>query len=418
MRTIHCAFALAVLLLLSPYGAGQETPRPPVPRQPEQFSTEQDITVFFDRSFAVSLEDVSAIIQSKQLAGLAIEELTGKRPQLSPESGHFGNIPGWRTSTSNKYLAYVAPRRDLIDRESGGSLALRLYVSVVSHADEDAAVAEKYAGLLVKQLNQVLPDLSRRAMELELVRLKSDAEQAQQAAEVASQKLHDTQKRVLLDSGDLSESSLQELLTDLTKQRQALEVALAGMNGRIEALQEQVARTAKRAETESADDEIVKNLMRVVELRAQQHRHLMELADDGVISKAELAKAEEQVALAKIELAQAKRAGSRSASEQLDKLNGELAQVTIGMSEAKSKLEFVSNRLEEQVQVLRITAEAKPLRVQLERQIAALADLRAQADQAAARVRKLESSFRPARVEFFELKPGKGKVRDDENVPK
>ena len=424
MRPSRFSSALALLVIYCSFGRAQEPPAPP---KPVFHSLAKDITLNYDQRFPIAFEAIREILQTKEFAAAVIGELTGARPELSKTNDEgallgiigFGPsaVSGWATEKSNKaYFSVVSERHRIVRGEGTGSLPLRLTVGGRG-AVADAEL-EKYAQLVVKRLNQVLADVSRRAMEHELAGLKSDAEQAQQAAEFARQSLDDTQKRIRQASGDLAESSLQEIVTDLTKQRQALEVELAGMKGRIEALQEQVARNAKRAEEASADDEIVKNLTRVIELRAQQQRYLKELADASAISKAELAKAEEQVALAKIELAQAKRTTSRSASEQLDKLNGQLTQATIGMSEAKSKLDYVSNQLELRMHLLQEAAEAKPFRVQLEKQIAALADLRAQADEAAAQVRKLESSFRPARVEFFELKTGEEKPANSERSEK
>jgi hypothetical protein len=408
MRPSECTMALALTFLLSSFGAGQV---PPTNSRVLPSSSSRDITVVFDPELPISFDTVNEIIQSKQLAAAAIDELTGEGAQLSPSNEPLGgSIPGWVIDKSDKvYFAHASRRRDLIGGESRGSLPLRLFIQARGQSE-----AEKYADLVVKHLNKVLADLSRRGFERKLAQLKAAATEAQNAADLAGNEVAETRARIRNQSSGLSISVLEELISDLKKTQQSLEVELAGMKGRAERLQAEVAKVAERVKKEPTDDEVLRNLMRVTELRKNQLTAARQAWEQGAGKPGDVSKAEEQVALALVELAQAKRSASRPNTDQLDKLNDELSHIFVNVAENEAKLKYVIQRLDEQLQMLKQEAETKPLREQLENQTTELLNLQAEADKTAARVRQLESSFRPARVEVFELTADTKKGADAE----
>ncbi|MEX2141886.1 MAG: hypothetical protein WD894_21655 [Pirellulales bacterium] len=426
MRILNCTFALAILFLLSSLGAGQEAPAlPPELVQAKSVSAQQDITLVFHPEFPISLEAANEIIQSKHLASAAINELTGARTALTSinDGGRLqGNrgTQGWRVlePAGMAYFAYLSRRQQLISGESDDSIPLRVVVAVTGPADQGEAEAEKYAALVIKHLNNVVAELSRRAIEHKLERLKSSTDEARNAAELAAEQLQEIRAKVSRQSSVFSEPVLQELVSDLKKQQQALEVELAGMKGRAEALQVEVAKTAKRAEKDPPNDDVLQNLFRVIELRKEQLAAARDLYKANTVRRTDVANAEEQVALAQVELAQAKRSASRPANEHLDKLNDELSHIFVNMAETVAKLEYVKQRLEEHLEMLKQEAETKPLREQLDDQAEAVALLQARANHAAMQVRQLQSSYRPARVEIFDLKTSDDKPANTEKAEK
>jgi DNA repair exonuclease SbcCD ATPase subunit len=385
-------------------------------------SAERDITVYFDPQIPFAYEDISAILKSKQFASEAIGEVTGKVPgQLVPEQAGAGGgfeWRGWKASPYNIYRAYVTGRRDLI-HGSDHSLPLRLQVEVTQLEDADSKIkAEKYAELVIKHLNKVLADLSRRSLEQQLGQLRTAADEARRKVQVAEIKVEELSMRLRNLSGALPEASLHELVSDLTKQQQALEVELAGMTGRREALQREVAKSSERLKKSSADNDVVRNLKRVVELRKEQLAQVKELYRQGVAGGGPgmVAKAEEQVVLAEIELAQAIQATARPTDAHLEKLNDELSQVAVSIAENEAKLPFLKDRLNEYEGTLAAAAQTKALREQLDYEIRELSSARLSADAAKRNVAELESSFRPARVEVFELTPKDEKGADTDKV--
>jgi hypothetical protein len=400
------------LLLLTPLHSvalGQEAPSPPRAIPTITDTAERDITLFFVPHFPFVLEDINAILQSKQFAAATIEELTGRRPQLVPTSRvAYGNMDGWGTLQGTEFFfAYVTGRRDLI-RGSDGSIPLRLQVQVNQQEGGDNKVkAEKYAELVIKHLNKVLADLSRRSLEQRLVQLKSKVDEARRKVQVSEAKVEELSARLRQKSGALPEAVLHELVSDLTKQQQAIEVELAGMTGRREALQVEVAKASDRLKNSSKNDEVVRNLQRVLEIRTKALQSVKQLHEFGNSSTSylDLAKAEEQVALAKVELDQAKRADARASDAHLEKLNDELSQVAVSIAENEAKLPFLRERLNEYEKTLSDASQTKAVREQLDYEIRELSSSRLSAEAAKENVAELESSFRPARVEIFELKP-------------
>jgi DNA repair exonuclease SbcCD ATPase subunit len=294
-----------------------------------------------------------------------------------------------------------------------------LQVEVTQLEDADSKIkAEKYAELVIKHLNKVLADLSRRSLEQQLGQLRTAADEARRKVQVAEIKVEELSMRLRNLSGALPEASLHELVSDLTKQQQALEVELAGMTGRREALQREVAKSSERLKKSSADNDVVRNLKRVVELRKEQLAQVKELYRQGVAGGGPgmVAKAEEQVVLAEIELAQAIQATARPTDAHLEKLNDELSQVAVSIAENEAKLPFLKDRLKEYEGTLAAAAQTKALREQLDYEIRELSSARLSADAAKRNVAELESSFRPARVEVFELTPKDEKGVDTDKV--
>ncbi len=414
MRITNVNISLVLLCLLGSLVAGQEAPPPPRDLQPVTVSAERDITVFFETEFAFNWDDINSIIQSKQFAGAALEELTGKPSELFPANTQaYGGMPGWRALPHTSYFAHVTGRQDLIRGE--GSLPLRLHVTVSQLVDDDKASvekhpdlevrAEKYADSIIKHLNKVLADLSRRSLEQRLAQLNATADAARRKAAAAEQKVEELGARLRIVSSAYSEPVLHELVSDLIKQQQAIEIELVGMTGRSEALQREVARSSERLKPSSADNDVVRNLKRVVELRKQQLALVKALANQGVPGGEpdKVVKAEEQVVLAEIELARATQATAGPTDARLEKLNDELSQIAVGIAENEAKLKFLTGRRDEYDSILKDAAQSKSLRQQLDSEISQLITLKQEADATQAQVAELESSFRPARVEVFEL---------------
>ena len=318
MRITYITLSLLHLSFLHSFAASQQTPPPPRAVKTITNSAERDITVFFDPQFLFDSEDINEILQSKQFAAAAIEELTGRRAQLFQKNREgYGNIPGWGAVPGAEFYAQVWGRRDLIAGSSQGSLPLRLHVVVFQPEGEGKADAEKYAELIIKHLDKVLGDLSRRSLEQGLTQLKVTADEARRAADSATQKVEELSARLRKSASALSESALQELIGDLMQQRQSLEVDLAGMEGRAEALKREIAKSSERLKKSSAEDEVLRNLQQVLELRTAAFQLAKQASNVGArgIGPIEVTKAEEQVALAKVELAQARQAAARPSDD-------------------------------------------------------------------------------------------------------
>ena len=401
MQTIPRLLTVALLsaLFVPCFTLAQEAVgRPPV------YRAEENVTVTLGLLSSGAIDELA---RSKEVAGAAASDMTGQPVALELEN----NFQLWSIEkTGTRYSAWIdSPRRS----PGGQGLWVTIRASIQGESSPDEA--KKYVREVVTRLDKVLAELSRREYEQRRDQLKQAVDQAQESAQLARQRLDEVKTKLESVSAPVSETVLEGLVSDLKKQQQALELELAGIRGRTEALQKELAKIAERTKKEPAADEVLQNLRRVVELRRAQLAATRQLHEQGTVTSLEVGKSEEQVALAQIELAQAQRAVEKPNAEQMDKLTGELAQLAINRAENEAKLKFVTNRLDETLSALKHEVQSKPLRQQLEKQLNAVANLQAQADQATADLRTFEASFRPAHVEVLDLTPREPK--DGEKSP-
>jgi hypothetical protein len=400
--------ALAIVLFIGSALIAQ----PPERRPLDETRSEELVEIHFDRSiFPATLEAIEEIVRSEDVSGAAVREVSGKTAnfQVWGRTSELSHTQGWNVEGSDaNYWRYWARAAGTNLPSIQGRQYLRIQVGILSpYGSEEGKQTEKFARLVIERLNKVLAELSRREYERRLKELNIAAAQARQAVDHASAKLNDTRVQHRGESS-LSIPVLEELASNLKKQQQALEVDLAGMKGRKEALQVEIAKTAERVKKEPADDEVVRNLQRVLDLRVQHLRNIKKIVETGTVTELEAGKAEEAVAMAQVELAQAKRTISRSATDQLDKLNSDLALIAVNSAELESKLKYVTEQLEINIVMLREGREAEPIRERIARETKAVESLRLKAEQVDTNVRQLESSFRPARIEVFDLDDSEG----------
>jgi hypothetical protein len=267
-------------------------------------------------------------------------------------------------------------------------------------------IAKKFSAALRKRLEKELTAITRRQFGREIERQKKSVEQELALAEEASQRVTEKREELRRLESGVPKQVLAESVSSLQKQHQQLELDLAGMKGRAEALQVEVAKTAKRLDKDPADDDVLRNLMRVIDLRKQQLAAARQLHATGAAGGEvpNVLKAEEQVTLAQVEFAQAKRAQTRPAADQLEKLNSDLAQLAISKAEAESKLDYVKNQLELYSELLRReTQTIQPARDKLAIEVEAAQTMLTEANRRLVELRRMEASFRPASVEVFSV---------------
>ncbi len=160
---------------------------------------------------------------------------------------------------------------------------------------------------------------------------------------------------------------------------------------------------------------MVQNLARVIKLRTQQLERYRQLHKSAAVSEAEVLKAEEDVALAQVELAQARRLAVKGKTDEADRLNSQLVDVAIAASEAQTKLQFVEKRLEENLEKLRRESTvAAPLREEIQAASAATQQMLQEVRRRESHIRSLEASFKPTSVESFgRLRGAEERSKDD-----
>ena len=94
------------------------------------------------------------------------------------------------------------------------------------------------------------------------------------------------------------------------------------------------------------DDQVSEELRKILALQVNYLEGAKKLVDEGAVSDAGLADAEEKLARARIELAiRSEQIGASAGTNQLAKFSNEMAMLAIDMAENKAMLEIVSDQL-------------------------------------------------------------------------
>ena len=139
----------------------------------------------------------------------------------------------------------------------------------------------------------------------------------------------------------------------LSRQSQALELELAGLDARRRAIQQQIARAEDEVNRTLAEDNVMRELQKLIEMATTHVENLRRMRDSGRASNAELSQATESLTRARIDLARRREELGKSAGGlQLEKLNADLTQIAIDMAERQAQWEGLRQQLDQVQQEL------------------------------------------------------------------
>ena len=212
-------------------------------------------------------------------------------------------------------------RERLAASEMADALVGRLSTMLVEQRHEETAVRENAARNEVQELDQQLDAMRRRVKE--------------QAAG-----LHE-----LAGRADLSPATVQSSLGKLEDERQRIELDLAGMEARLEAVQEQIKAAGDEAKKQAADDPVLGELEKAVAAREK----LLEIArrqyEAGQAPATEAGKAEADLIDARIQLLDRKHAASSRGGESVALFTREMRNLGIDIRDRRARLVHVQHRL-------------------------------------------------------------------------
>jgi hypothetical protein len=294
---------------------------------------------------------------------------------------------------------------------NGGIVFGTLHVHVnakearISEAEYRALLA-RYLEAVRKRFQESLDTVTKREFEKHLKREAESVAQDRQLANSAQGRVQQKREELRKTAAGLPQSVLEESVSNLQKQEQALALDIEGLKGRSTAIEKQLRDAADELKKAGPDDEVVKHLERVLVARMEQLKRMREAHAGGAIPAAELAKAEENVALAQVEVVQAKRQVGKGPLARIDALNTELARIFVERTEFEAKATYVEEHLASARQALENEMNsAQPLREEIAAEAAAAQAMAIEARKREAELRRLEASYRPASVEVFDLKP-------------
>jgi chromosome segregation ATPase len=296
-----------------------------------------------------------------------------------------------------------------------GSLHVMLITSdkPLSQPADYRTLLARYIEAICKRCEERLDSVAKREFEKHLRREARSVVQERELTERALAQVRDKRETLRKTSAGVPQSVLEESLSNLQKQHQTLELEVVGLKGRAAAITEQIRQASDELKKAAPDNEIVGHLERVLVARMEQFKRLREMKDQGFVSAAEIAKAEENVALAQVEVVQAKRQVGKGQATRIENLNAELVQIAVSLAEARAKEEYVSEELAKAQELLKTEINtAQPLREEITAEAAAAQEMAIEARKREAELRRLEASYRPASVEVFDVKPTGGDKSD------
>jgi len=143
----------------------------------------------------------------------------------------------------------------------------------------------------------------------------------------------------------LSLEGANERLTQLMETMRELSLETSGKQARIAALREKIAKVRAQASEDIKKDPALAELKKIVVLRGKRLESLMRGVEKGVVAEPEIDQFQEEIAEAKLAVAQRRDEISRGAGGQLlEKLNAELATLEIDMAEMTARLQKVGKQ--------------------------------------------------------------------------
>ncbi|MCP4251334.1 MAG: hypothetical protein GY778_30225, partial [bacterium] len=281
-------------------------------------------------------ESLNMLVESSGVAGQATHEVLGQRVH------EFGRNfdPGAPVQVE------FAPAD--FTRDAGKILAK---LAVVIDRDPDFDVkpaAEELMTAIARRLRATL----HQANESDLQHLHERFAQAEQeVAEIAERldRLQELRRRLCDEAGraDLSREDIVDELRGLELTRREIQMQRAAEAARRKALEEQIARIGQGLETRVDEDPVVTELEKVVKLHELHLNRMRELIANRTASEAELASAQERVAMAKVHLfEQRQRLLDQAGAGRLAEFNNHLTDVSIDAAEIEARLSFITQQID------------------------------------------------------------------------
>jgi chromosome segregation ATPase len=382
---------------------------PPPPEVPEHYGQDKGVKVVFDPRVVLTKSILRQIVHSPAVEDQAIRDVNGKKLAGRLDEEDYLLLNGEKVYARVEFT--LDDEQQIVMQNGMAFGTLHAYATRQRGAERRGEMAEyqtltdRYHEAVRKRFEEALDDVAKREFAKHLDRERRLVNEEVESAERALKQVADKRERLRQIAAGLPQNVLEESVSNLQKQEQTLELDLAGFEARTAALQEQIKQATEEIKKAAPDDEVIKNLERVFELRREQLARLRQLHKSGTVSGAEIDTAEVESAVAQVELAQAKRQAGKGASDRLEKLTGELAQLAASRTESEGKRNYLKKRLAETYNQLQNEINrAQPLREEIAAEAAAAQQLAIEAAKRKAELRRLEASFQPASVEVFNLR--------------
>jgi len=230
-------------------------------------------------------------------------------------------------------------------------LLFRLHVGL---PDDAKPAAEEFMNSLIDNLRSAL----RGAFDEYSEKLKHQLNLAAEEATLAEEELVGKQAELRHISGshDLSRYAILRDISSLRQKLQTAKMEQASNKALMEATTKRIAQIEADLKEEIGKDRVTDELQRMFELQLDRLQRTKKLVQQGSVSSAELADAEEKLARARIELAKRREELSKSAGgDRINSLNQQLSDYSIQVTRAEAEILNLENQLTDAESLLAIT---------------------------------------------------------------
>lgn len=256
------------------------------------------------------------------------------------------------------------------------------------------AASKEFADALVERLSSLLLEDRQKHAQEQMARARDEMRELEFELDAVRRRAKEKQAKLLAVAGraDLSAASLLPSIGKLEDEKQRLELELAGMEARLEAVQEQIVKVTEQAKKQAADDPVIAELEKAVAAR----HNLVELArkrfEAGLVQPHEMSTAEAELAEARVQLLDRRGLASARGGDAIVPLTRELQTLAIDARDRKARLAHVDKRLEP---LRGLSDEFQELEWLQEE----ATQLRRAADQAEERLRAAQNGLQASRVD-------------------
>ena len=247
------------------------------------------------------------------------------------------------TPEPGKYMVGFSP----VSTTRGGSVLGWLYV--YCREDRPPAETKKVVALAEKLVEQALLEIHNTNIASLHERVRQAEEHLEQARAVAGKRQSDVQSlRTQFIQADASPEGVDQQQSTLRQDGLKLRVELVGLKARREAIVKTIEEATLKANANSQEQRReLAELQKIVDIRLQALSRAQQLANQAAVSTSDLQQAELEVSKAKADLAERRRVIAQQAgSEQLGRLNQQLADVQIEMAAAEAREAAIAKMLD------------------------------------------------------------------------
>ena len=338
---MRCKWMLLILVLLSPAAAIGENP---LKRGPINGTFKMPVTANFPLSVRGGAGDVE-----RMLKGLLNEanpaEAAAEVLKLPPDKIETVPRVFWK---ERKWLdwaekADIANNGEFPSAGPDGKVYLSADVTIDGGYEIQVQIGpERPNGLALSEVGErIATKMVRKAPEFSVAfereQRYQDYDRIERRLRELNEQIEKLRQQIGEESG-LPPAQLTERLADLAKQELSTRMSLDVMKAREDAIRQQIDIAKAQANAKVADNQTLRTLKRIVELRKSRYENLKQQKSQGVVPQADVDKGEEEMLAAMVEADRASAAQQKDASQaQLDQLSGELTKLAIDRAENEAQ---------------------------------------------------------------------------------